>query len=68
MSTDTVLEERVAVLEQEVSALKQQLQRVQIGPDWLVRVSGSLKHDRDFEEVLRLGRAVRESDRPSEQP
>lgn len=34
--------------------------------DWLDKVIGSLKNEPAFDEILALGRAIRQSDRPSE--
>jgi hypothetical protein len=34
--------------------------------DWLERVIGSMKDESAFDEVLALGRAIRQADRPAE--
>ena len=58
------LETRVATLEQEVEFLKQQATRPKGSSSWLDQVVGSMKDFPEFEEVLRLGRELREQDRP----
>ena len=63
MPNETNLEQRLAVLEKEVAELKHS---VRPGPNWFERVSGSMKNEPDFDEVLRLGREIRQADRPSE--
>ena len=60
----TTTEERLAVLEKEVAELKRQLGSVWGSDDWLTAVSGSLKDEPDFAEVLELGRRLRQSDQP----
>jgi hypothetical protein len=38
------------------------------GPDWLEQVIGSFKDEPAFDEVLEHGRALRQADRPPEDP
>jgi hypothetical protein len=67
MSTPT-LEERVAMLESEVSQLKYR-NPIEVPQDelpWWKKIVGVFKDDPDFEEAVRLGREYRESLRPKD--
>jgi hypothetical protein len=59
------VEERLAVVEAELAQLKQRLTGKAGSTTWLDRVAGSMKDEPEFAEVLRLGRAIRDADRPS---
>ncbi len=63
------LEERMTRLEQAVYGLRQVIcARQSPTDDWLDHVVGSMKDEPAFDEVLAYGRAIRESDRPAEEP
>jgi hypothetical protein len=64
MSTMT-LEERVALLEQEILALKRQLSKPS-GAPWWEQISGVFADTPAFDEATELGRQYRESQRPQE--
>jgi hypothetical protein len=66
MSQATV-EERLAVVEAELAELKQRLNGRTASATWLDRIAGSMKDEPEFAEVLRLGRAIRDADRPAEE-
>jgi hypothetical protein len=68
MSTPTTLEERVALLEAEVARLKQLVSQAPPAKNWIERISGSMKDQPAFEEVIRLGREFRHADRPPDEP
>ncbi len=55
------LEERVAVLEKELTDLKHTLQRTRVEKDWR-KTSSMSANDPGFEEMIRLGREMREQD------
>ena len=55
------------VVETEIAALKRQVASAQPSSNWLDDVAGSFKDEPDFEEVLRLGRQIRQADRPEAQ-
>jgi hypothetical protein len=57
------IEERLAVLEQDVAELKRRAQPSDAA-NWLTKVAGSMKDEPDFTEVLRLGREIRRADTP----
>ncbi len=62
MSTKERIEERLAVLEREVRLLRNRIEVGQQPKDWRSRVCGSLKNMPEFDEVLRLGREIRQAD------
>ncbi|RRR71967.1 MAG: hypothetical protein EI684_10805 [Candidatus Viridilinea halotolerans] len=64
MSTMT-LEDRVAMLEQELRMLKQQLAQPAIVP-WWEQINGVFAATPAFDEAIHLGRQYREAQRPSE--
>ena len=59
-------EERIAVLERTVRELQESINARKPAQDWLDRVIGSMKDEPAFDEVVALGRAIREADRPAE--
>jgi hypothetical protein len=68
MANELLIENRVADLEREVSELKRRLAILGRGKEnWIDQVSGSQAADQEaFQEVLELGRAARQADRPTE--
>lgn len=69
MSANVNIESRLTDLEREVADLKRQIARWRRRADsgnWIRRISGTFKGDPDFKEILRLGREIREADRPSD--
>jgi len=68
MATGPTLEERLAKVEAALRELQQRLDARAPGPDWLERVIGSFKDEPAFDEVLEHGRALRQADRPPEDP
>jgi len=63
---EATLEQRLTALEQQVVALLDRESIPGSKGNWLARVKGSQKGDPNFEEVLKLGREMRQADRPSE--
>ena len=61
MSEPTTLEQRVAALEREVAELKRRLALSQGKKNWIEAITGSMKDYPEFEEVVRLGREYRRS-------
>jgi hypothetical protein len=73
------IERRLAAVEAEVAEIRRQLAEPEparepdpetgdlpaSGPDWLKRITGSMKDFPEFEDLLRYGREYRESDRPA---
>ena len=60
----STLEERVALLEQEVLQLKRQVQPAAADP-WWEKISGMFADLTAFDEAIDLGRRYRESQRPA---
>ncbi len=61
------IEERLAAVERELAELKT---RLPLGPkaeNWVEKISGSMKDYPEFDEILRLGREMREADRPKDE-
>ena len=69
MAQETTIEERLAALEKEVAQLKQQLEQIIRSVNWLDRVAGSMKDipESEFAEFVRLGREIRQADRPADE-
>jgi hypothetical protein len=66
MAQETV-EDRLAVMEAELAELKHRLNGRTSVSTWLDRIAGSMKDEPEFLEVLRLGRALRDADQPTEE-
>ena len=58
----STMEERLSALESEVEAVKRQLARMGKPRAWLDEIAGSMDPWPEFEEVLRLGRELRQSE------
>ncbi len=61
MATNTSLEERIAAVEAAITELQKQVASPQL-TNWLQQITGSFKDEPAFEEVLALGRAIRQGD------
>jgi len=64
MPVDSLIEQRLLVVEAAVAELQRRLPVPQPVPDWLKQITGSFKGEPAFDEVLAYGRAFREADRP----
>ena len=61
MATTTV-EQRLLALEREVAEIKSRLGNAPShtpGADWISAISGSMKDEPEFDEVVKLGRQIR---------
>jgi hypothetical protein len=65
---EATLEERVTTLERTVRDMQEAMSGRKPAPDWLERVIGSMKDEPGFDEVLAHGKAIRQADRPAEDP
>jgi hypothetical protein len=65
MANGTTVEERLSAVEQELAELKLRLNG-RSGSTWLERIAGSMKDEHELAEVLRLGREIRDADRPTD--
>jgi hypothetical protein len=63
---EATLEQRMTALEAAVRELQEAMKARKPAPDWLDCVIGSMKDEPAFDEVLALGRAIRQWDRPAE--
>ena len=66
MSASDDLETRVATLEKDMAEVRRRLGDSTSMQEWLRRVSGRFKDDPEFDEIVRLGREMREADRPND--
>ena len=71
--SQAALEDRLATLEREVDRLRRRLdafntagQGTASPPNWIEAITGSMADDPEFQEVVRLGRAARQADRPAD--
>jgi len=64
MPENKSVEERLAAVEKELAELKRRLPSKSDGKNWIDKISGSMKDYPEFDEILRLGREIRQSDRP----
>jgi hypothetical protein len=58
---NTTIEERVAILEKELTSLKQIIQGTLLEKDWR-KTFGMSANDPGFDDMIRLGREIREQD------
>jgi hypothetical protein len=65
MSETATVEQRLVEVEREVADLKSEIGRLRSKPNWIDQISGSFRDDPEFDEILRLGREIREADRPA---
>ena len=65
MEMSTELEQRVTTLENELSEVKQMLGKGRPQKDWRKTV-GMSKEDPGFDEMIRLGKEIREQERENE--
>ncbi len=61
MKINTSLEERLAAVEAAIAQLQKQI-AISQQMNWLQQITGSLKDEPAFEEVLAYGRAIRQGD------
>lgn len=66
MSQASSIEQRLAHVEQDVTNLRSEFNRVNARRNWVDQIVGSFHDDPEFREILRLGREIRQSDRPNE--
>jgi len=60
------IEQRLTKVEQELQFLKTQAQSDSLKPGWISNITGSFKDDPEFDEILRLGKEIREDDQPGD--
>ncbi len=57
----TELEKRVAILEKELTKLKNRVETVESGKPWWERITGTFEKDPVYEQAMKLGRKYRQS-------
>jgi hypothetical protein len=67
MSQASTIEQRLAQVEKELAELKQQVQGQNAKKNWIDSVTGSFKDDPEFDEILRLGKEIRDADKPADE-
>jgi hypothetical protein len=58
------IESRLARVERELEALKSRMAHG--NPDWISEITGKFKGDTDFDEIVRLGKELRDAEQPEE--
>jgi hypothetical protein len=61
IAMSTTIEERVAILEKELTRLKQVIQGTRVEKDWR-KTFGMSANDPGFDDMIRVGREIRERD------
>jgi hypothetical protein len=56
------VEERLAKVERDLEAIKREKLAANSKLGWLEKVRGTFKGDRDFEEIVRLGKELRDKE------
>ncbi|NJM66260.1 MAG: transferase hexapeptide repeat containing protein [Acaryochloris sp. RU_4_1] len=64
MLNETILEKRLAMLEQTVSDLQHKLESNPTSKNWLDKLIGSISDEAAFLEALEYGRISRQTDKP----
>ena len=63
MSEALELQERLSRVERDLAELKSRMHRLGAAKNWIDQVRGSFQDDPQFDEILRLGRELRQADR-----
>jgi len=63
MPNEAMFEQRLAAVESAIGEIQRLLGSRAQQPNWLDRVTGSMKDEPAFAEVLEYGRAIRQADR-----
>ena len=63
MTPEKRVDDRLSALEAELSTLKQLLPNDSQENSWIDRVTGSFRNQPEFDEVVRLGRELRRSEK-----
>ncbi len=64
MPNEAIFEQRLAAVESAIGEIQRLLASRAPQPNWLDRVTGSMKDEPAFAEVLEYGRAIRQADGP----
>ena len=67
MSKSRNIEERLAQVEKELAELKDDVKTLKGLGNWIDAISGSFKDDPEFDEILRLGKEIRDADKRADE-
>ena len=67
MSGSSTVEQRLEQVEKELADLKSHVKNLRPASNWIDAITGTFKDDPEFDEILRLGKEIRDADRPSEE-
>ena len=62
----STIEQRLEHVERELASLKGEVKSQKPDPNWISTICGTFKDDPEFDEVLRLGRELRDAEEPEE--
>jgi hypothetical protein len=62
----TPIEKRLETVERELASLKIEVENLRPGSNWVSSISGTFKDDPEFDEILRLGKELRDAEQPVE--
>ncbi len=60
------IEQRLETVERDLAALKGEVRTLKPDPNWISAICGTFKDDPEFDEVLRLGKELRDAEQPRE--
>ena len=60
------IEQRLETVERDLAALKGEVKTLKPDANWINAICGTFKGDPEFDEVLRLGKELRDEDQPRE--
>ena len=67
MAQSSTVEERLSQVEKELADLKTRVKTLEPKGNWIDSITGSFQDDPDFAEILRLGKEIRNADRPGKE-
>lgn len=67
MSNSSAIEQRLTQVEKELSDLKLYVQNLQPRGNWIDAITGTFNDDPEFDEILRLGKEIRNLDKPTKE-
>ena len=59
------IEQRLTSVERELAELKGEVKTLKPESNWITSICGSFKDDPEFDEVLRLGKEIRDAEQPA---
>jgi hypothetical protein len=67
MSGSLTIEQRLEKVEKEVADLRSHVKNLRPATNWIDAITGTFRDDPEFDEILRLGKEIRDADRPPEE-